>query len=104
MPQRILKHPASSSATVLPPVSPPPNPKCSTGSIDRPDPLPPLDGRDWGEADLAPSVSPPVPLALPSYPAAPDPATSPASSVIHSSLENCYASSRSISLSTVIAP
>src|SRR5437879_13540871 len=103
MPQRILKHPASSSATVLPPVSPPPDPKCSTGSIDRPDPRPPLDGRDWGEADLAdalllrwllplsdptfPSVSPPGPLAPPSYPAAPDPATFPASHLIRYSLD-----------------
>jgi len=85
-----------------------------------PDPLLPSDGRDWGEAHLAdallrrsllppfsdpafPSVFPPVPPALPSYPAASGPASSPASMSVHSSFENCYPSSRSISLSIVIA-
>src|SRR5216683_7245283 len=113
-------NPPASSATVLPPAFPPPDPKCSNGSIGRPDPLPRSGGRDWGEAHLADvlllrlllplsdpafsSASPPVPPSLPSCPAARDPATSPASkAAVHSSLENCYASSRSISLSTVIA-
>jgi hypothetical protein len=78
------------------------------------------DIQDWGEAHRAdaflrcsllppfldpasPSAFPPVPPAPPSYPAAPGLATSPASMAVHSSLENCYASSRSISLSIVIA-
>src|ERR1017187_4839365 len=120
MPGRIRQRPAALSATVLPPAFPPPDPKCSNGSIGRPDPRPPSDGRDWGETLLAdalllrlplppsdpafPSVFPPVPPALPSYPATPDPASAPASLSVHSSLQNCYASSRSISLSTVIAP
>jgi hypothetical protein len=51
-----------------------------------------------------PSAFPPVPPALPSYLAASRPASSPASMSVHSSFENCYASPRSISLSTVIAP
>jgi hypothetical protein len=50
------------------------------------------------------SVFPPVPPALLSYPAAPGPATSPASMSVHSSFQNCYASSRSISLAVLIAP
>src|ERR1700736_1642355 len=120
MPQKILQRPAVSSATVLPPAFLPPDPKCSSGSIGRPDPRPPSDGRDWAEALLAdalllrlplpplhpafPSVFPPLPPALPSCPAAPGHPTSPASRAVHSSLPNCYACSRSISLSTVIAP
>jgi len=94
---------------------PPPDPECSSGSIGPPDPRPPSDGRDWGETYLADplllcsllppsdpvfsSVSPLVPPALPSYPAALGPATSPSSISVHSSLQNCYASSRSISFS-----
>src|SRR6266536_5389354 len=91
------------------------------GSIGRPDPRPPSNGRDWGEAHLAdaflrrsllspfsdpafPSAFPPVPPALPSYPVAPGPLPSSASMLVHSSLENCYASSRSISLAVLIAP
>jgi len=50
------------------------------------------------------SAFPPVPPALLSYPAAPDPATSCASMSVHSSFQNCYASSRSISLAVLIAP
>src|SRR5882762_370412 len=117
----MLQPPAASSAPVLPPGFLPPNPKCSNGSIGLPDPLPPSDDRDWGEAHLAdallrrwllppfsnpafPSAFPPLPPALPSYPAAPGPATSPASMAVHSSFQNCYASSRSISLAVVIAP
>ena len=49
-----------------------------------------------------PSAFPPVLPALPSYPAALGPATSPASLPVRSSFQNCYAS-RSISLFTVIA-
>src|ERR1700730_16640241 len=41
-----------------------------------------------------------IPPALPSYPAASGPETLPPSMSVHSSFENCYASSRSISLST----
>src|SRR5712692_2072259 len=86
---RRLPNPPASSATVLPP-----------------------DGPDWGEAphpdallrrsllppffDPAfPSAFPPVLPALPSYPAALGPATSHASTSVHSSFQNCYASSRS---------
>src|ERR1700730_9488238 len=111
-----LQHPPAPSATALPPAFLPPDPKCSSGSIGRPDPRPPSDGRDWGEAHLAdaflrrsllppfsdpafPSAFPPVPPALPSFPAAPDLATSPASMSVHSSFQNCYASPMSISLS-----
>src|ERR1700688_5052781 len=115
MPERIRRCAAASYATVPPPAFPPPDPKCSSGSIGRPDTRPPSDGRDWGETYLADplllcsllppsnpvfsSVSPPVPPALPSYPAALGPATSPASMSVPSSLQNCYASSRSISFS-----
>ena len=53
MPERILQRPAVSSVAVLPPAFLPPNPKCSNGSIGRPDLLPPSDDRDWGEAHLA---------------------------------------------------
>src|SRR5579864_4196891 len=53
MPQRILHRPADSSATVPLPAFPLPDPKCSNGSIGRPDPRPPSDGRDWAEALLA---------------------------------------------------
>src|SRR6266567_7661995 len=121
MSERIRQCPAASYATVPPPAFPPPGPECSTGSIGLPDPRPPSDGRDWGEAhradaflrrSLLPPLSdpaflsafPPVPPALPSYPAAPGPATSSASMSVHSSFQNCYASSRSISLAVVIAP
>src|SRR5580692_7466240 len=112
--ERILQHPVGSSAIVLPPAFLPPDPKCSNGSIGPPDPRLRLDGRDWGEAHLAdsfllrwllplsdpafPSVSPPTPPVLPSYPAAPGPATSHASTSVHYSFESCYASSRSVSL------
>src|SRR6266851_4460486 len=115
-----LPNPPASSATALPPAFLPPDPKCSSGSLGRPDPRPPSDGRDWGEAHLAdpllhsllppfsnpafPSALPPVPPALLSYLAAPSPATSSASMSVHSSFQNCYASSRSISLAVLIAP
>src|SRR5438132_7911067 len=95
MPERIRQCAAASYATVPPPAFPPPDPECSSGSIGPPDPRPPSDGRDWAETHLADplllcslplvsdrvssSVSPPVPPALPSYPAALRPATSPAS-------------------------
>src|ERR1035438_5495654 len=121
MPERIRQGPPASYVTVPPPASPPLDPECSSGSIGPPDPHPPSDDRDWGKARLAyaflrrsllrafsdpafPSVFLPVPLVLPSFPAASVPAASPASMSVHSSFQNCYACSRSISLSTVIAP
>src|SRR5712671_64058 len=121
MPERIRQCAAASYATVPPPAFPPPDPECSSGSIGHPDPLPPSDGRDWGEAhrseaflrrSLLPPFSdpaflsafPPVRPVLLSYPAAPGPASSSASMSVHSSFQNCYASSRSISLAVLIAP
>src|ERR1700722_17675277 len=121
MPERIQQCPPASYATVPPPAFPPPDPECSSCSIGPPDPRPPSDGRDWGEAHRAdaflrrsllppfsdpafPSAFPPVLPALPSYPAALGPATSPASLSVHSFFQNCYASSRSISLAVLIAP
>src|ERR1700758_54249 len=122
---RRLPNPPASSATALPPAFLPPAPKCSNGSLGPPDPLPPSDGPDWGEAHRSdaflrrslllsfsdpafPSAFLPVPPALPSYPAAPGPATSAASMSasmsVHSSFQNCYASARSISLAVLIAP
>src|SRR5216684_8863159 len=119
-PGRRWQNPPASSAIAPPPAFPPPDPECSSGSLGRPDPRPPSDGRDWGEAHRAdpflhsllspfsnpafPSAFPPVLPALPSYPAAPGPATSLASMSVHSSFQNCYASSRSISLAVLIAP
>src|SRR5260370_18899221 len=96
MPGRIRQSPPASYATVPPLAFPLPDPECSSGSIGPPDPHPPSDGRDWGEAHLAdallrrsflppfsdpasPSAFPPVPPPLPSYPAVSAPATSPAS-------------------------
>src|SRR6266567_1345329 len=105
-----LPNPPASSATVLPPAFLPPDQKCSNGSIGRPDLRPPSNGRDWGEAhradaflrrSLLPPLSDPAFL---SYPAAPGPATSSVSMLVHSSFQNCYASSRSISLAVLIAP
>src|ERR1700731_1135337 len=121
MPERIQQCPPASYATVPPPASPPLDSECSSGSIGPPDPHPPSDDRDWGEAHLAyaflrrsllrafsdpafPLVFPPVPPARPSYPVGLGLAASPASMSVHSSFQNCYACSRSISLSTVIAP
>src|ERR1700756_4242735 len=121
MPERIRQCAAASYATVPLPAFPPPDPKCSNGSIGRPDPRQPSDRRDWGEAhrsDASPrrsllppfsdlaflSAFPPVPPALLSYLAAPGPATSSASISVHSSFQNCYASARSISLAVLIAP
>src|SRR4029077_20970762 len=120
MPERIRQRAAASYATVPPPAFPPPDPECSSDSIGLPNPHPPSDDRDWGETYLADplllcsllppsnpvfsSVSPPVPPALPSYPAAPGPATSSASMPVPSSFQNCYASARSISLAVLIAP
>src|SRR5216683_8027348 len=118
---RRLPNPPASSATVLPSAFLPPDPKCSNGSIGRPDLRPPSNGRDWGQAhradaflrrSLLPPLSDPaflsafptVPPALLSYPAAPGPATSSVSMLVHSSFQNCYASSRSISLAVLIAP
>src|ERR1700674_4413571 len=53
MPERIRQCPPASYATVLPPAFPPPDPECSSGSIGLPDPHPPSDDRDWGEAHRA---------------------------------------------------
>src|ERR1700722_15549115 len=106
MPERIQQCPPASYATVPLPAFPPPDPECSSCSIGPPDPRPPSDDRDWGEAHLAdaflrrsllppfsdpafPSAFPPVLPALPSFPAAPDLATSPASMSVHSSFQNC---------------
>src|ERR1700678_2832101 len=50
------------------------------------------------------SAWPPVLPAPPSDPAAPGPATLSVSMSIHSSFQNCYASSSSISLAVLIAP
>src|SRR5205823_2972074 len=114
---RILQNLAAWSAVALRPSLLLPDPKCSSYSIGLPDPLLRSNGRDWGEAHLAhavlrrsllppfsdpafPSAFPPAPPALPSYPSALGPATSPASMAVHSSFENCYPSSRSISLFT----
>src|SRR5260370_27612697 len=86
MPGRIRQDPPASYATVPPPAFPPPDPECSSCSIGPPDPHPPSDDRDWGEAHLAyaflrrsllrafsdpafPSGFPPVLPALPSSPA-----------------------------------
>src|SRR5580693_2557384 len=121
MPERIQQNPPASSEIAPPPAFPPPDPECSSCSIGPPDPRPPSDGRDWGEAHRSdaflrrsllplfsdpafPSAFPPVLPALPSYPAALGPATSSASISLHSSFQNCYASSRSISLAVLIAP
>src|SRR5439155_16390499 len=118
---RILQNLAGWSVVALRPASLLPDPKCSSYSIRLPDPLLRSSGPDWGEAYLAhallrrsllppfsdpafPLAFPPAPPALPSYPSAPGPATSPASMAVHSFFENCYPSSRSISLFTVIAP
>src|SRR5580704_7955306 len=120
MPERIRQCPAASYATVPLPAFPPPGPECSNGSIGRPGLRPPSDGRDWGEAHRSdaflrrsllplfsdpafPSAFPPVLPALPSYPAALGPATSPAWLSVHSFSQNCYASSRSMSLAVLIA-
>src|SRR5260370_1594857 len=100
MPERIRQCPPGSYATVPPPAFPPPDPECSSCSIGPPDLLPPSDDRDWGEAHLPdahlprsrlplfsdpafPSAFPPVPPALPSYPAPLDPPTSPPSFSLH---------------------
>src|SRR5258708_30318686 len=124
MPERIRRDPPASYEAGPPPAFPLLDPECSSCSIGPPDPHPPSDDRDWGEAHLAyaflrhtllrafsdpafPSVFLPVPPALPSYPVGLGLAASPASlSVlsVHSSFQDCYPCSRSISLSTVIAP
>src|SRR5260370_3335357 len=102
MPERIRQCPPASYATVPPPAFPPPDPECSSGSIGPPDPHPPSDDRDWGEAHLAhallrrsllppfsdpafPSAFPPVPPPLPSDLAPSAPSSSPASMSLHSS-------------------
>src|SRR5690349_696532 len=121
MPERIRQSPPASYATVPPPAFLPPDPECSSGTIGPPDPHPPSDDRDRGEAHLAHallrrsllerfsdpaflSAFPPVPPALLSYPAAPGLATSSTSTWVHSSFQNCYASSSSISLAVLFAP
>src|ERR1700719_3656170 len=64
-------NPPALSATVPPPAFPPLNPKCSTGSIGPPDPLPSSDGRDWAEDHLADAHLPRSRLPLFSDPAFP---------------------------------
>src|ERR1700758_5451114 len=87
----------------------PSRPRCSIGSIGPPSPLLPSDDRDSGEAHLAdallrpsllppfsdpafPSVFPPVPLALSSYPVASGPTSSAASMSVHSSFRELLCS------------
>src|SRR6516225_46150 len=103
-------HPLVLSATVLPPASLPPAPKCSSCSIGRPSPPPPSDGPDWGPArrlaspllrspaqvlvQAFRSASPPAPPSLLWNPAAPGRGPSSVSSSVRSSFENCYSFSR----------
>src|SRR3974377_1715875 len=103
-------HPLALSATVPPPASLPPTPKCSSCSIGLPDPLPPSDGPDWGQARLLASpplpspaqffaqafrsASPPARPSLLWNPAAPGRGPSSISSSVRSSFENCYSFSR----------
>src|SRR6516164_8306480 len=110
MPGRMLLHPLPSFATVPPPASPPPIPKCSSCSIGLPDPPPPSAGPDWGQArNLASprlrypaqvlaqafrSASPPAPPSLLWNPAAPGREPSSVSSSVRSLFENCYSFSR----------
>src|SRR5437899_8730834 len=114
MPGRTPLHLPALSATVLRPAFLPPAPKCSTDSSGLPDPLPPSDDLDWGQLcfpcdfllrSLTRSAHPAFPSAflapppsLPSHRAALDLVTSLASMSVHSSWQNCYPSSRSISL------
>src|SRR6516162_2449992 len=110
MPRRMPPHPLVLSATVPPPASPPPAPKCSSCSTGLPSPPPPSTGPDWGQVRpvISPplpfpapvlalafrSTSPPAPPSLPWNPAAPGRETSPLSSSVRSSFENCYSFSR----------
>src|SRR6516225_6058182 len=103
-------HPLALSATVPPPASLPPAPKCSSCSIGLPDPLPPSAGPEWAQArNLASprlpspaqvlaqafrSASPPAPPSLPWNLAAPGREPSPLSSSVRSLFENCYSFSR----------
>src|SRR4029077_13625876 len=114
MPGRTPLHLPVLSATVLRPEFLPPNPKCSTDSSGLPDPLPPSDDLDWGQTcfpchlswrsllpsaqRVFPSAFPAPPPLLPLHHAALDLVTSLASMSVHSSWQNCYPSSRSISL------
>src|SRR6516225_6832867 len=114
MPGRPPLHLPALSATVLRPAFLPRNQECSTDSSGLPDPLPPSDDLDWGQTcfpcdflvrSLPPSAHPvfpsafPAPLpSLPLHHAAPDLALLPAAMSVHSSCQNCYPSSRSISL------
>src|SRR5260370_20952847 len=101
MPERIRRDPPASYEAGPPPAFPLPDPECSSCSIGPPDPHPPSDDRDSGEAHLAyaflrrsllrafsdpafPSVFLPVPPALPSCPAASGLAASPSSTSVHS--------------------
>src|SRR6516225_8403170 len=109
MPRTTTPHPLALSATVPPPTSPPPAPKCSSCSTGLPSPPPPLAGPDWGPSRLvaspplpspaqgfAPafrSASPPAPPSLLWNPAALGRGPSVSSSV-RSSFENCYSFSR----------
>jgi hypothetical protein len=106
---RRLQNPPALSATVPPPALPPPDPKWA-----------PLVSQihahrqtvEFGAKSTSvrlssclrychlriqpfPQFPPPVPPALLSYPAAPGSGTSPAPLSVHSSFQNCYASSRS---------
>src|SRR5215468_2066748 len=103
-------HPLVLSATVPPPASLPPAPKCSSCSTGLPDLLPPSDDPDWAQArplafprlcspaqvlaQAFRSASPPAPPSLLSNPAAPGREPSPLSSSVRSLFENCYSFSR----------
>src|SRR5262249_5233977 len=110
-PGRPLLLPPASSVVALRLASPLANPKCSSGSIGLPNPLPPSAGPDWNSARVADwlllgsptspsapaflSVSAPAPPALPWFLAALGAELSlPASLPVPSSWENCYSSSR----------
>src|SRR6476646_9959042 len=114
MPGRTPLHLPTWCATVLRPASLPPNQECSTDSSGLPDPLPPSDDLDWAPPYLPcdsllrssippahlvfPSTFPKLPRVLLSHRAALDLVLSPASHLVHSAVQTCYASSRSISL------
>src|SRR5947209_4784239 len=120
MPGRIPQNPAASSAAVPLPASPRPCPECNSCCIYRPDPHPPLDGRDWDEAhspyppllrslvqvldpasQSASSTVRPAPLW---HPAEPGRGPLSASSFVHASFANCYSFSRVDLLIVPIAP
>src|SRR5215813_7532143 len=109
-PGRTLRLLPPSSVAALRLASPLANPKCSSGSIGLPNPLPPSAAPDWDPAQFADplllgsptspsppaflSVSPPAPPVLPWVLAALGAELAPASLSVPSSWETCYSSSR----------